>query len=80
MDRLMREIWKESSYKDAVRDYARKKTAREMARLALEGRFGTLSDDMLAAIRAADMAALKKVIAHITSDTLEQARARLGLS
>ena len=54
--------------------------AREMAQLALEGRFGTLDEEMLAALRAADEAMLKALVAHITSDTPEQIRARLGLS
>ena len=77
MDRLMREIWKESSYKDAIREHARKTTARRMARVALEKRFGSLSDDVLAAIQAADEATLEEVVG---SNSLAEARKHLGLS
>jgi hypothetical protein len=52
---------------------------RQMVRAALEGRFGTLSEDLLAALNAADEATLRDVVAHIGTDSLEQARARLGL-
>ncbi|HEY7347203.1 MAG TPA: hypothetical protein VH599_02705 [Ktedonobacterales bacterium] len=51
----------------------------KMTRVALEGRFGTLSDDLLAALETADQETLEGVVAHISTDTLEQTRARLGL-
>lgn len=87
-DHMIEEIWKESSFAEAVADILRpqleaegeRKAERKMAQIALEGRFGTLDEDILAAIQAADEAALEALIAHITSDTLEQVRARLGLS
>ncbi len=53
---------------------------RQMARVALEGRFAPLGDDLLVALGAADEAALRDLMAHITTDTLAQTRARLGLS
>lgn len=53
---------------------------RKMARVALEGRFGALAADTLAAIEAAQEDALMAVVAHVSVDSLEQARARLGLS
>jgi hypothetical protein len=53
---------------------------RQMARVALEGRFGTLGGDILAAIEAADEATLRVLVGNVTSDDLQQARARLGLS
>ena len=53
---------------------------RQMARVALEGRFGTLNDDILAAIEAADEATLRALVGNVASDDLQQARARLGLS
>ena len=52
--------------------------ARKMARVALEGRFGALPDDLLAAIEAAREDALVAVVAHVTTDTLDEARARLA--
>jgi hypothetical protein len=53
--------------------------ARRMARLALEGRFGPLAEDMLAALRSADEITLTAVASHLTSDALQQVQARLGL-
>jgi hypothetical protein len=77
---MIEEIWKESSFAEAVTEISRKEMARRMAQLALEGRFGTLSDDILAALKTTDEATLEAIVAHITSDTPEQVRARLGLS
>jgi predicted transposase YdaD len=53
---------------------------RRMAQRALEGRFGTVSDDILAALPQADEATLEAIVMHIATDTLEQVRARLGLA
>lgn len=50
-----------------------------MARRALEGRFGKLPEDLLAALTAADEATLDAIVTHITTDSIEQVRARLGL-
>jgi hypothetical protein len=52
---------------------------RRMAQAALEGRFGTLDADLLAALDTADEATLQTLMAHIATDTLEQVRSRLGL-
>lgn len=52
---------------------------RRMAQAALEGRFGALDAEMLAALGAADEATLRALMAHIATDTLERARSRLGL-
>lgn len=79
-DHMIEEIWEESSYGEAVQTHARKKMAREMAQLALESRFGKLDEDILAALKPADEATLKALVAHSSTDTLEQVRARLGLS
>lgn len=53
--------------------------ARRMALLALEGRFGPLSDELRAAINAADEATLQEIVAHIATESLDQVRARLSL-
>ncbi len=52
---------------------------REMAQVALEGRLGTLSAEVLAALERADEATLKAIVAHISTDTPEQIQVRLGL-
>lgn len=56
------------------------RATREAARIAIEGRFGSLSEDLLAAIQQADAAPLLDLLAHISTETLEQVRARLGLA
>jgi hypothetical protein len=76
-DYMIEEIWEESSYGEAVQEHTRKKTARRMAQVALEKRFGPLSDDVLAAIQAADEATLEDVVGSLS---LEEARRYLGLS
>lgn len=54
--------------------------ARRMAQGALEGRFGALSEELLAALGVADEPTLEAVAAHVATDTLEQMRGRFGLS
>jgi hypothetical protein len=76
-DHMIEEIWNESSYADAVRDHTAKITARRMTRVALERRFGALSEEVLAAIQAANEPTLEAVVG---ANTLEEARALLGLS
>ena len=72
-DQMIEEIWKESSFAEAVSQI----TARRLAHRALEKRFGPLSDDVLATIQNADEATLEEVIG---SETLEEARTHLGLN
>ena len=57
----------------------REEGERRTAQTALEGRFGPLPEDVLAALAQADEATLLALVAHIATDSLEQARARLGL-
>jgi len=52
---------------------------RRLAHVALEGRFGPLSADLLAALQTANEATLLDVVAHLSTDTLEQIRVRLRL-
>jgi len=54
--------------------------AQRMAQRALEGRFGTVPQDVLDALAQADEATLEAIVLHITTDTIEQVRARLGLA
>ena len=39
----------------------------------------SVSSDIIQALDTADEATLKAIVAHVSSDTLEQVRARLGL-
>lgn len=89
---MIHDIWKESSFAEAAYEIfhdelvAKGKVegelagAREMARAGLEGRFGALSEDVLSALASADQETCRALVAHLTTDTLEEARARLGLS
>ncbi len=77
---MVNDLWKHSSVaqelKEEGREEGRAEEAREMAQIALEDRFGTLSADVLAALKSADEATLKKLI---TVKSLEAAWALLGL-
>jgi hypothetical protein len=64
---------------NSVAQYLREQGERRMARVALEGRFGPLGADVVAALETADPDTLRTLVAHVTTDTLEQMRARLGL-
>lgn len=91
-DTVIHDIWKESSFAEAAYEIFHDELvaegkaegeltgARELARVALEGRFGTLSEDMLATLTTADQQTCRDIVAHLTTDTLDEARARLGLS
>ena len=86
---MVEELLKHSSFAQALKEEGREEgreegltagrieEARRMAQVGLEKRFGTLSDDVLAAIQAADEATLENVVG---ARTLEEARAHLGLS
>jgi hypothetical protein len=62
---------------EAAMPLARDAAMRESARIALEGRFGTLDEPFLNALRQANEAQLADALAHIGTDSSEQARARL---
>ncbi len=74
------DFMKESPLYPILTKEARVDGEREMAQIALEGRFKTVSEDVLTALKSADEATLRAIVANISTDTLEQIRARLGLS
>jgi hypothetical protein len=88
---MLDDILRESSFADALREYlhdqwkeegveqGRMEATRQAARVALEGRFGALSADLLAALNAANEQVLMEIIASVTTETLQQVRQRLGL-
>lgn len=51
----------------------------EAAQAALRGRWGELSPEVAGAVEAASAETLLDVVAHVSADTQEQMRARLGL-
>lgn len=85
---MIHDIWKESSFAEAAYEIfhdelvakGKAESERELARVALEGRFGVLSEDVLAALATAGQETCRAIVAHLTTDTLEESRARLGLS
>ncbi|GEM_PF-3321863 len=74
------DFMKESPLYPILTKEARADERREAIREVLEGRFGPVSDEIIQALKAADEATLKTVTALAGVDTLEQIRARLGLS
>jgi hypothetical protein len=73
---MIEDLVKQSSVAGVLIDEGMRKSVR----LAMQGGFGPLDEDVLAAIQRADKATLENVLIHIATDTLEQVRARLGLS
>ncbi len=80
---MLRDLWRDSSFGELMRDEAkeegRQEGMRELAEAALEGRLGTLSADVVAALQTADGTTLRAVVAHIATDSPAQVRQRLGL-
>ena len=93
---MIEDLWKESSLGAALEELARERGEakgraegeargraegmRQLAQVALEGRFGAVDEDVQAALQTADETTLRLLVAHFTTDTVEQVRARLGLS
>lgn len=75
---LFRDMMAEAEARGEARGKA--EGLREAASLGLENRFGPLSADVQAALSQADEPTIKVILAHIATDSLEQLRARLGLS
>lgn len=67
-------IGQSALYREAVAE-----GMRDAVLTALRGRFGELPTDLAQAVTHASADHIQDVLAHIGSDTLEQARARLGL-
>ncbi len=76
---MIDELVRQSSLFEEAKLEGKLEGKREAIQLMLEARFGTLSADMLAALGAADDAALEGLARHAATETLEQIRARLGL-
>jgi predicted transposase YdaD len=77
---MMEELLRESGVVQEWMAQGRQEGGRQKAQLALEGRFGALDAEVLAALAAADEATQRDLVAHVATDTPEQMRARLGLS
>ncbi len=76
---MIDELLRESGIIQEFIEQGRLEGERDFALVALEGRFGPLSEDVRAAVAAADEAVLRELVARLTTDSLEQLRARLGL-
>jgi len=75
----MRELWEESSLKDALAMLAREDAMRESIRLVLEARFGPVDAAVVEALKPLDEDALTELTRHAATDTLEEFRGRIGL-
>ena len=85
---MLRDIWRESSVgellrgveaKEEGRQEGRQEGMRALAAVALEGRLGELSAEVVAALSAVDDETLRAVVAHLATDSPAQVRQRLGL-
>lgn len=74
------DIFKDSPlYQEIVQESAQAERSK-LTRIALEGRFGTLSEDIIQALNTANEPTLTALLAHLTTDTLAQVRQRLSLT
>ena len=73
---MIRDLIRASSFTDVMKDEGK----REVVQTMLEGRFGELEQAGLAALEEAQEPVLHEIAAHITTDSREQVRARLGLT
>lgn len=69
----------ESEWYKIILERGEQRGEQRMAQRTLEGRFGTLSQDVLDALKLADEATLEAIVLHVTTDTIDQVRERLGL-
>jgi hypothetical protein len=84
----MNDLWRESSFTSIVEELmrpeweaqGRTEGMRDTLRGVLESRFATLPADLLAALNAADEATLRALTPTISTGSLDEVRARLGLS
>lgn len=76
---MIDDLLNESSVADAFIEEGERRMARRMALAALGGRFGPLSEEVIAAIGTADEATLQEIVAQVATETLEQVRTRLGM-
>jgi len=74
----MARLWRQAG-KGKGRQEGERERAQQMARVAMEGKFGPLSAALVGAMERADAATLEAVVTRLTTETLEQVRARLGL-
>ena len=82
-DPMIREILQESTVAQGWWEEGReegRREGRDLVRLALEGRFGSLQPDEQAALAVADVGTLRGIVAHLGADSREQLRSRLRLS
>lgn len=70
---VLHDVWVEMTEKGEI------KGMRSAIQRVLEGRFGPLSEEILAALQAADLPRLEHIAAYAGTDTLEQVHLRLGL-
>jgi predicted transposase YdaD len=77
---MIDELVRQSSLFELAKEEGKLEGERAMVRLFLEGRFGALQDDLIAALEAADEATLHEIGKHAATESLEQLRARLSLS
>lgn len=79
-NRMIDDLLEDNSLVQVMIERGIERGERRMAQTVLEARFGALSDDLVAALSAANEATLRALAAHIGTDSLADIRALLGLS
>ena len=74
------EIAAKAAAEAATKAAAEGRAEGEMTRVALEGRFGMLPQDVLAALATANEASLRAIIGRIATVSLDEVRAQLTAS
>ena len=69
----------EPQIKAQIEPQIKAENTRRLVQAALQDKFGALDEEMTSALRTADIAVLEAIISHITSESREQIRSRLGL-
>lgn len=79
IEELLRESSAAEYFRREGREEGQREGARAMALEALEGRFGALPEDAVAAVQRADEATLRAIMRHLATESWAQVRERLGL-
>jgi predicted transposase YdaD len=77
---MIRDLLEESSFKEVLQQWALESAVRDSLVLVLEGRFGAVADDVRDALKHRNLDELHEIARHAGTDTLDELRARLGLT
>lgn len=76
---MLEELMEETGWAEYWRREGRLEGERRVLLLALEGRFGALSDDVVGALAGADEDTIRDLAENVSRHSLAEIRQRLGL-